>query len=81
MRENNLISNHTHAIVVNTVTLSYDFAQLIFHFIFGSGPHKRFYKEALGMFNAGNTPNWDKLLINQSSRVHKYFTPDVLFLE
>lgn len=56
MRENNLISNHTHAIVVNTVTLSYNFAQLIFHFRFGSGPHKRFYKEALGVFNTGNIP-------------------------
>ena len=28
----------------------------MFHFIFGSGPHKRFYKEALGVFNAGNIP-------------------------
>ena len=52
MRENNLISNHTHA-SSKSVTLSYNFAQLIFHFIFGSGPHKRFYTEALGVFNAG----------------------------
>lgn len=55
MRENNLISNHTHASSKYSNPIL-QFCAIDISFTFGLGPHKQFYKEALGVFNAGNIP-------------------------
>lgn len=55
MRENNLISDHMHASSKYSDPIL-QFCSINILFIFGSGPHKQFYKEALGVFNAGNIP-------------------------